>query len=44
MGYELYFWCLVSFIIGRISTTFRIYIGSDEQKYNNATFGILLRK
>jgi len=44
MNYELWFYILVAFIVGRISVTFRFYIGSDKTKYENATLGILLRK
>lgn len=44
MDYELYFYCLLAFCIGRISATFNLYIGYDEDKYNKATTGILLRK
>ena len=43
MNYELYFYCLIAFILGRLTKWFNIYIGPDETKYSNATIGILLK-
>ncbi len=43
MDYELYFYCLLAFVVGRITKGFNIYIGHDLNKYENATFGILLK-
>jgi len=44
MNYELWFFILLAFVVGKISANFSIYIGHDEAKYNNATLGILLDK
>ena len=44
MNYELGFYVLVAFCLGRMSVFLNIYIGQDINKYNNATFGILLKK
>jgi len=43
MDYELLFYMLVSFLAGRLSTL-TVYIGQDSKKYENASFGILLKK
>lgn len=42
MTYKLMFFCLVFFLLGRLSKT-RIYIGSDPVKYKAAEMGVLLR-
>lgn len=42
MKYKLLFFCLVWFLIGRISVDFKIYIGDDPVKYDRSTIGILL--
>jgi len=44
MDYKLILFCLVAFILGRISKGFSIYIGTDEDKVDAATIGILLQK
>jgi len=44
MNYELWFYVLVAFVVGRISKGFNIYVGTDKIKYENATFGVLLRE
>lgn len=44
MNYELLFYCLIAFILGRLSARpLKIYIGYDKEKYKNANFGLLLR-
>ena len=43
MEYKFYLYCLIAFIIGRISKSFNIYIGHDKKKYQQATVGILLK-
>jgi len=43
MNYELWFFCLCAFIVGRLSTT-KVYIGPDEEKYKQAELGFLLTK
>ncbi len=42
MDYEFWFWVGVAFISGRISHHTLFYIGSDEQKYKEAYFAILI--
>lgn len=42
MTYKILFFCLLFFILGRISTM-NIYIGYDETKYQKADIGVLLR-
>lgn len=42
MNYELAFYCLLAFIVGRAAVNFRIYIGRDKARYEAATIGILL--
>ena len=42
MNYEILFYCIVWFIIGRLSTL-KVYIGPDRDKYAKANFGILLK-
>lgn len=41
--YKLLLYCLVCFLLGRLSVGFKMYIGPDENKYNAATIGILLK-
>lgn len=41
---ELSAYLLLAFILGRFSVGLKIYIGSDQKKYDAATFGIKLRK
>ena len=43
MNYELYFYCLLAFVIGRMSKGFTVYVGRDHQKYKDANLGILLK-
>lgn len=43
MIYKILFYCLVCFIAGRLSVGFKLYVGSDEAKYNSANIGILLK-
>lgn len=43
MDYEFWFWVLVAFLAG-LTVGGGVYIGSDEEKYNNAATGILLPK
>jgi len=42
MDFELMFYLLLAFIVGRISTM-KVYIGHDKKKYEAADFGIQLR-
>lgn len=48
MNYELLFYSLVAFLVGRSSKgcgdKTLIYIGPDREKYNKAAIGILLKK
>lgn len=44
MDYRLILFCLVAFILGRMSKGFKIYIGPDVKKYEKATLGILLKE
>lgn len=41
--YKLLFFCLVFFILGRVSVGFKAYVGYDQTKFEAATVGILLR-
>jgi hypothetical protein len=43
MNYEIAFYVLIAFVIGRIIPR-KIYIGNNVDKYNAADLGILLRK
>ena len=43
MNYMFFFYVLLAFLLGRLSTK-EIYIGSDEEKYNSADIGILFDK
>lgn len=43
MDYHFWFWVLIAFLVGRFMPR-KIYIGHNEDKYNKADFGILLRK
>jgi len=40
--YKILFFCLVFFILGRLSMM-KIYVGTDIEKYKNADIGILLQ-
>lgn len=42
MDYRFWFWMGVAFLIGRMSKL-NFYIGPDEDKYNKADFGMLIR-
>ena len=42
MDYQMLFFLLVAFLLGRAST-WKGYIGYDEEKYKSADWGILLR-
>ena len=44
MNYKLYLIGLIAFLLGRISKEFKIYIGPDKKKYDNATIGILTKE
>ena len=44
MNYELYFYLLLAFIAGRLSTRPLFYIGDDPEKYKKAYFAIGLRR
>jgi len=41
--YKLFFFCLLFFILGRVSVNFKVYVGNDEAKYNAANIGVLLK-
>jgi hypothetical protein len=43
MDYELWFFILMAFIVGRVSVNFRIYVGSNVEKYKKSTVGVLLK-
>lgn len=43
MDYKFWLCVLISFLLGRLSKI-KIYIGSDNNKYENSDFGILLNK
>ncbi len=43
MDYEILFYMLIAFIVGRLSKL-TFYIGPDDDKYNAADFGIKLRE
>jgi hypothetical protein len=43
MNYEIAFYVLVAFLVGRFMPR-KIYIGNDERKYKEADAGILLRR
>lgn len=42
MNYEILFYCILFFFIGRAST-WTLYIGTDRSKYEKANIGILLK-
>jgi hypothetical protein len=44
MDYKLYLFCTLAFFAGWFLRNFKVYIGTDEKKYEAATFAILLRK
>jgi len=43
MDYSFWFWVLIAFLVGYFLPR-KFYIGYDEKKYENADFGILLRR
>jgi hypothetical protein len=43
MDYRFWLFIILAFIIGRLSVC-KIYIGYDNEKYEKADIGILLRK
>jgi len=43
MNFEIMFYLLAAFIVGRLSTR-KIYIGCDQTKYDEADFAIYLGK
>jgi len=42
MDYQFWFFMLIAFLLGR-GSRLKVYIGSDEEKYNKADFGLLWR-
>jgi len=44
MDYKLFFFILLAYVVGYLSANFRLYIGTDRDKYKSATFGILLKR
>ncbi len=43
MDFKILFYCLVAFIVGRLSKL-KVYIGYDKEKYQEADLAIKLRE
>ena len=44
MSTEMFFFLIAAFFAGRVSKGFKIYIGSDENKYKESNLGLLFKK